>query len=233
MPFLALPLAWRGGGGGRVRALRVGAMLGACAVVLAPWMIRNATTFDRFVPISTNDGTVAAGANCRLTYHGIDLGGWNIRCISPRTESDESVQAANWRHEGISYAEHHVGRLPVVAVVRVLRAWDFWQPRRQVQFAEGRQRRVEQAGVAMYYLLLPLAAFGFVLVRSGIRRWILAVPFIVVTITVATGYGVPRLRYAAEIPLVALAGIALADLWQRVGAWRRARRDRAQAAVTA
>jgi len=54
-----------------------------------------------------------------------------------------------------------------------------------------------------------------------------------VTITVATGYGVPRLRYAAEIPLVALAGIALADLWQRVGAWRRARRDRAQAAVTA
>jgi hypothetical protein len=191
-------------------------VVGACLLVLAPWMIRNATTFDRFVPISTNDATVAAGANCDLTYHGIDLGGWTIACISKRGERDESVQAAKWRREGIDYAKDHLGRVPVVAAVRFLRVWDFWQPRRQVEFAEGRQRRVEQAGIAMYFLLLPLAVYGFFALRDRWTRWILASPFVVVSITAMTGYGVPRLRHAAEIPLVVLAGVAIPRLHARL-----------------
>src|SRR3954453_14852394 len=44
LPLLALPLAWRGGRGGRVA--RLAAVLGACALVLTPWMVRNARTFD-------------------------------------------------------------------------------------------------------------------------------------------------------------------------------------------
>ncbi len=219
IPLLALPIAFRGGTPGR--RWRGAAIVGACLVVLAPWMIRNASTFDRFVPISTNDATVAAGANCPLSYHGIDLGGWTIACISPRTKHDESVQAATWRHEGVSYAEHHIGRLPVVAAVRFLRVWDFWQPRRQVEFAEGRQRHVEQAGIAMYFLLLPLAAFGMTLIRDRWTRWVLAAPFVVVSITAVTGYGVPRLRHAAEIPLVVLAGVALPALRSELARFRR------------
>jgi 4-amino-4-deoxy-L-arabinose transferase-like glycosyltransferase len=211
--FLALPVAWSGGRPGRIA--RLGAVVGACLVVLAPWMIRNASTFDRFVPISTNDATVAAGANCNLTYHGIDLGGWTIACISKRSERDESVQAAKWRSEGIDYAKDHLGRVPVVATVRFLRVWDFWQPRRQVQFAEGRQKRVEQAGIAMYYLLLPLALIGFLSIRDRWTRWILGSPFVVVSLTAITGYGVPRLRHAAEIPLVVLAGVAIPRLHAR------------------
>src|SRR5439155_11107905 len=39
VPLLALPLAWRGGAAGRPR--RIAATLGACALVLAPWVIRN------------------------------------------------------------------------------------------------------------------------------------------------------------------------------------------------
>src|SRR3954464_7489876 len=122
VPLLAMPVAW--GAAREGRALRVGAVLAGCVVVLAPWMIRNAMTFDRFVPISTNDATVAAGANCARTYHGVDTGGWNIQCISQRTSTEDSVQAAKWRHEGTQYAAHHLGRLPVVVVVRFLRVWD-------------------------------------------------------------------------------------------------------------
>ena len=226
VPFLAVPIAWAAG---PARWVSLGAVVGACLLVLAPWMIRNASTFDRFVPISTNDATVAAGANCDLTYHGIDLGGWTIACISKRSERDESVQAAKWRREGIDYAKDHVGRLPVVAAVRFLRVWDFWQPRRQVEFAEGRQKRVEQAGIAMYFLLLPLALIGFLAIKGGWTRWILASPFVVVSITAITGYGVPRLRHAAEIPLVVLAGIAIPWLHDR---WV-ARRARTTSAATA
>lgn len=221
IPFLALPLAWRGGRGGRVA--RVAATVGACTLVLLPWTIRNLSTFDRFVVVSTNDATVVAGANCGLTYHGIDLGGWNIGCISKRTKADESVQAAKWRSEGVSYAQHHLGRLPVVAAVRFLRVWDLWQPRRQVQFAEGRQRRVEQAGVAMFFVLLPLAAVGFLSLPGRWTRWILGCPFLVVSITAVTGYGVPRLRHAAEIALVVLAGVGLPVLRAWVAARRGAR----------
>jgi 4-amino-4-deoxy-L-arabinose transferase-like glycosyltransferase len=227
LPLLALPLAWRGGRSGRVA--RLAAIVGACALVLAPWMVRNARTFDRFVPISTNDATVVAGANCPLTYHGVDLGGWTIECISPRGRGDESVQAARWRSEGINYASGHIERLPVVVAVRFLRVWDLWQPRRQVQFAEGRQRHVEQAGVAMYFLLLPLAAYGFLTLRDRWTRWILASPFVVVSIAAIAGYGVPRLRHAAEIPLVVLAGIAIPSLLTRLSE----RRDRKRAARVA
>ena len=222
IPLVALPLAWRGDAG-RGRTARLAAVAGACALVLAPWMIRNATTFERFVPISTNDATVVAGANCDLTYHGIDTGGWNIDCISPRTSTEDSVQAAKWRNEGTSYARHHLGRLPVVAVVRFLRVWDFWQPRREVRFAEGRQRRVEQAGVAAYWLLLPVALVGLLRIRPRVARWILAAPFVMVTVTAVTGYGIPRLRHAAEIPLVALAGVGVNAVLERRGARRAVR----------
>jgi 4-amino-4-deoxy-L-arabinose transferase-like glycosyltransferase len=227
LPLLGLPLAWHGGRAGRLA--RVAALIGACVVVLAPWTIRNLSTFDRFVPLTTNDATVVAGANCALTYHGVDLGGWNIACISKRSEQDESVQADKWRSEGIDYATHHVRRLPVVVAVRFLRVWDLWQPRRQVQFAEGRQHRVEQAGIVMYFLLLPLAAYGFALLRDRVTRWILASPFVVVSITAIAGYGVPRLRHAAEIPLVVLAGVAIPTLLERVAE----RRDRRRAAGVA
>ena len=65
-----------------------------------------------------------------------------------------------WRDEGLDYASDHASRLPAVAAVRLLRVWDLWQPRRQVMFAEGREKRVTKAGVAVYFLLCALAIAG-------------------------------------------------------------------------
>jgi 4-amino-4-deoxy-L-arabinose transferase-like glycosyltransferase len=207
---LAWPAAWRGGPGWPLRAAL--ATL-ACALVLAPWAIRNADRFGAFVPISTNDSTVLAGANCPLTYHGVDLGGWNIDCISPRRRDNEAEQAAIWRREATDYAREHVGRLPVVAAVRLLRVWDLWQPRRQVMFAEGRQRRVEQAGVAVYFAFLVLGALGAVaLHRRGVTLLVLLAPAVAVCVAAVLGYGVPRLRHAFEIPLLVLAAAGILRL---------------------
>ena len=213
VPVLAVPLAWRGGSEGR--ALRVGAAVGAAALVLAPWAVRNAATFEHFVLISTNDSTVLAGANCPLTYRGKDMGGWSVECISERSERDETDQAAKWRREGLEYARDNAGRLPVVAAVRFLRVWDLWQPRRQVLFAEGRHVRIAQAGVAAFFLLVPAALFGARAVGRRPARFVLLVPFAMVALAAVAGYGAPRLRHAAEIPLVALAGIGAARLAER------------------
>ena len=207
---LAWPAAWRGGAGWPLRAALSTL---ACALVIAPWAIRNADRFGAFVPISTNDSTVLAGANCPLTYHGIDLGGWNIECISKRRDDNEADQAAIWRREATDYAREHAGRLPVVGAVRLLRVWDLWQPRRQVMFAEGRQRRVEQAGVAVYFAFLALGALGAVtLHRRGVTLLVLLAPAVAVCVAAVLGYGIPRLRHGFEIPLLVLAAAGILRL---------------------
>lgn len=191
----------------------IAASVAACALVIAPWAIRNAVVFHRFEPLSTNDGTLVAGANCDLTYHAIDIGFWNIQCIPPPTSANEAVQAARWRAAGTHYARHHPRRLPAVVATRVLRTWDFFQPRRMVRFNEGRPVRMEQISLVAYWLLLPFALAGLLMLRR--RRepiWILASPIVLVTIATVIGYGTPRFRHAAEIPLVVFGGVALTRL---------------------
>jgi hypothetical protein len=193
------------------------ALIAACVLVLTPWTVRNWSAFDRFTLISHNDSTVLAGANCAKAYYGSDLGGWRFDCISPRRTFREGVQAARWRREGIDYATGHAGRWPALVPVRVLRTWDLWQPRRQVESAEGRARWAEIAGVAAYYLLLPLAIGGGVLLwrRNRGMAAILLAPALLVTLSSAIGYGNPRFRHAFELSIVVLAALALVTLARR------------------
>jgi 4-amino-4-deoxy-L-arabinose transferase-like glycosyltransferase len=208
--LLGVPLTWR--------AWRpMLALFAACVVVLVPWTIRNASAFDRLTPISHNDSTVLAGANCDRTYHGADLGSWRFDCISSRTTFREGKQAAIWRREGIDYATGHAGRWPAVVPVRVLRTWDLWQPHRQVELAEGRARWAETAGVVVYFLLLPLAIGGGVLLwrRDRAAAAILLAPALLVTLSSAIGYGNPRFRHAFELSIVVLASTAVVAFVER------------------
>jgi 4-amino-4-deoxy-L-arabinose transferase-like glycosyltransferase len=216
LPLLALPVLLVRAGEGR--AMRAVACLAAAAVVLSPWLVRNWAEFGRPVLISTNDGTLLAGANCDLTYQGKDLGSWNIECISERSFGNEAKQSAHWRKEGLDYIADHAGELPKVIVVRVLRTWDLYQPRRQVLFAEGRWIRADQVGKVVYFLLLPFAfAGGWLLRRRGQRAelLILLAPVAMVFVQSVIGYGIPRFRHAAEIVIVVLAAVAVSRLVER------------------
>ncbi len=218
VPLLGVPYAWRGGAG---RLRRVAALLGALVLVLLPWSVRNAVTFERPVPLSTNESLTLAGANCPDTYRaGELLGSWSPnKCVSPaRFPDEESVQAAVWRREAVDHAAGELGRLPVVLGARVLGTWDLYRPDRSV----GRQASVElrdltlqKVGTGVYYILLPLAAFGLVVLRRrGTPILPLVAPAIAVTLSSMAGYGLERFRFAAEVPLViaaAVAGIALAE----------------------
>src|SRR5215211_3707841 len=228
--LLAWPLALRRGSGPG-RTVRFAAVTGACVLVLLPWSIRQWSAFDEPFNISHNDSTVLAGANCDATYQGRDIGQLRFDCISERRTFDEGKQAATWRREGIDYIGDHTGRLPVVVAVRVLRTWDLYQPRRQVDFAESRVIWAQQAGTAVYFLLLPLAAWGALLVarRSRARLAILLAPVALVFASTVIAYGVPRFRHAAELVIVILAGVAVAALIDR----RAARRARPRAAAAA
>ena len=227
VPLLAVPVAWGARPG---RAARLAAVVVAFALVLAPWTIRNLTAFDSLVPVSTQGGALIAGANCPDTYFGPELGGWSFACLSKRPVGvSEAEQSDVWRREGIDYARDHAGRIPVVVTVRVLKLLDFYEPRRQLMFAEGRNHTVEGIGIGVYYLLLPLAVLGGVLVRR--RREplrILMAPVAMVLFAAVTGYGVTRLRHAAELAIVVLAALALVHLADRLRE-RRGRRAEATA----
>jgi hypothetical protein len=83
---------------------------------------------------------------------------------------------------------------------------------------EGRSVRVQKLGVIMFFVLIPFAAAGLVaLRRRGEVTWILAAPFIIVSVTALTTYGNLRFREPAEIALVVLAAVSLDELLRR---WR-------------
>ena len=187
-----------------------------CALVIAPWTIRNLGTFERVVPLSTNEGTVLAGANCDQTYRGRDIGGWSIACVRGGGEGDESAASAGFRREGIEYALDNPERLPLVAGARVLRTLDVLQPVRQAQNAEGRAAGLEVAAAPAFWALAAAAVWGAIaLRRRGVAIWPLMAPVVLVLLVTVAGYGVPRFRQPADIAVVVLAAVAIDALLAR------------------
>jgi 4-amino-4-deoxy-L-arabinose transferase-like glycosyltransferase len=211
----------------RRAALLTLAAAAATLVVLTPWLVRTWVQFDRPVFVSTNSGGLLAGANCPATYHGEWLGQWRFDCLRSIKTTNEAAGSAQLASDGINYARDHAGRLPVVLTVRVLRSWELYRPKQQwtiERFFEGRDLRVEQIGVAMYYALVLLGIGGAVLLRRRDQPLrILLSPFVLVVLVSLGAYGFTRFRIAAEPALVVLASVALAALWARFRSGRRAR----------
>jgi hypothetical protein len=218
--LLAAPAVWLAS---RARARDLAMVVAATVLVLTPWTIRNAVAFDRFVPLSTNLGSVVGGANCDAAYHGRFLGAWLPSCAFAAAQPprdgrlyDEAALADRWLAAGRSYAEDHAGRLLVVAAVRVLRTWSLWQPRQQALYYDGENRAFARVAVLAFFPLALLACAGVVMLRR--RRLdllvLLAAPAMVTATSVA-GYGTYRFRHAAELSLVLLASRALAGVVTR------------------
>jgi hypothetical protein len=207
LPLLVLPVVALAG---RRRIPMIGVALAACLVALAPWTIRNAATFDRFVALSTNDGTLVAGANCRETYRGRDIGSWEIDCVPRAPAADESEAAARARRAGLEYARDHAGRVPVAVLARLARTFGVYQPLRQARNAEGRADGIEIAGALAFYLVAGAALAGaLVLRRRGPPLLLLMAPVATAALASAIGYGVPRFRHPADLAFVVLAAVAV------------------------
>ena len=224
----------------RQRLARIGTALGVAVVVVAPWTIRNAVRLHALVPVSNNVATLVDGANCDATYGGPQIGLWRETfsstpgsqpgatsqaqaCFGGFNISDphfDEAKASNAdTRAGASYALHHIGSLPKVATVRVLRTWGLYAPRQQVDFEslEGRPRAWQLRGTVMYWILLPCAIAGAVLLRR--RRqllWPLAATAVTVTLVAASTYGQQRFRIAAEPALLVLAAVTLVAAGRRL-----------------
>jgi len=210
---------------------------GACLVLLAPWMIRNATTFTHFVPLSTNSDEVLVYANNPYTYGEKDgntfLGFWNYpwqdelraqnQIDHPTWEGgehpgDASVRARYWREQGVHYAKTHKRLLPKVLAARVGRAWNLYAPFQNARFdlIDGKNLRVSQAGVWAWWLALALSIPGLVILR---RRRVPIIPFVAlaatVTLTALYAYGANRFRTPLDLAAIVLASVTIGAALQR------------------
>ena len=201
VPLLLTPLLLRPKG---PRSVAIACL--AVIVVLTPWTVRNWIAFDQPVLVATA-GESVAGANCDVVYYGPKIGSWDTACLTARPKLNEAEASDKALRVGVRYALDHSGRVPLVASVRILRAWSFYEP---WQAPEGRSGRVMRLGVLAYFLLVPLAVAGFVLLRRRRRPvWILVTPLILVLITVLLTYGNVRFRHPAELSIVIFAAASI------------------------
>src|SRR5207248_2510661 len=201
------------------RGLHV-AVLGAVAVLtVAPWCVRNSLELDHPMLVSSEDGSVLAGANCARTYTGYNLGYWRADCLPRAHDRNAATASIRLRGVGLRYARDHARRLPAVAAVRVLRTFGLWQPQRLVYFAEGRKLPGRLLAVAAGWAVLALAAAGaLALGRRDRRRLILLLaPVGLALITSVLAFGYPRFRYAADVSLILLAALAVESAVARYG----------------
>ncbi len=209
IPLLAWPAAWSVGRAGRGR--RLAASTAAALVLIAPWVVRNAVVFGH-PSLAADANTLIAGANCRDTYYGHDIGWWSLECLARSRTRAQLLHGDASTGAAFSYAGEHPSRLPLIAAVRVLRTFDLFQPLRQGN-RELRRRWVDVLGLVFFYPLLLLAAFGLRVAR--LPRWILLAPLGMVVFVSAVGWGIGRFRVAADVPLLVLAACALASARRR------------------
>ena len=202
LPLLLVPLLRRPGG---LKAAAVVCV--AFVVVLTPWIVRNWSAFDRPVLIATEGGETLAGANCDVPTTASASAPGRSRASDFAGNGNEAKELNEAGRDGIRYARDHLGRVPVVVAARLARTWGLYQP---FAVPEGRRAWVQQLGVAMYFLLIPFAVYGLVLLRRRrVPVLILLAPFVTVTVTAVLAYGQIRFRHSAELSLVVLAAVAL------------------------
>ncbi len=211
-PVIVVPVAIRLPGRAKAAVQHIALGAACFAVVLAPWMIRNATTFSQPVYLTTNVGSMVAGANCPETYHGPDIGGWTTDCQANLPAGDESVQSHAMLTRGLQYARHNIGRVPVVVAARIGRTLEMLRPFDDTEDGS-RLRWVAIANTFTFFPLQIAAGIGLWKLR---RRRIAIWPFLavlgIVLATVITGYGVARFRVPWDVAATVLAGVAFADL---------------------
>ena len=121
------------------------------------------------------------------------------RCVTERTRThpgDASDQARYWRKRAFNYIDDHLGRLPVVLLARLGRAFDVYHPGSPFgslksgqtlvfELFEGRDANgstwAARTALGQYFVLAPLAIVGaFVLRRRKVTLVPLLAPVVVV-----------------------------------------------------
>jgi 4-amino-4-deoxy-L-arabinose transferase-like glycosyltransferase len=208
----AAAAAWVVSAGWR-RGLALAALCAVvAALVVAPWTLRNHSLTGAWIPISLQEaagyGTFNDEAASDPVYP------WAWRQLTARDAPlfdrahplpDAELRDRLQRNTRAYVREHPESLAKALFWNGLSRTWDVRRPARamhEVRF-EGRTRAVTAAGLAMYYVLLPLALVGLWRVR---RRPELVWPLVAIAIGASLVYTTDAgTRYRATLePVIAL-----------------------------
>jgi 4-amino-4-deoxy-L-arabinose transferase-like glycosyltransferase len=145
------------GPGRRSGFLRAGLLVGlGMAVVMAPWWVRNAQVYGRFVPTA-----LGAGASLYDGLHPGATGASDMRFLEQPTIQalDEENQDRELRRRAWAFVRSHPGRVLELAAIK---AWRFWSPWPNAEAAGGGHWAVRLAcalGVLPVYGLIARGAW--------------------------------------------------------------------------
>ncbi|MDR3635953.1 MAG: glycosyltransferase family 39 protein [Isosphaeraceae bacterium] len=207
----ALLLAWVAfsGRGHRLRAVR-GALIVAlaAAVVMAPWWVRNARVFGKFVPTALWMGaSLYDGLNPHATGAS-DMEFVNEPDIWPL---GEEAQDAELRRRAVAFARANPGRTAQLAGIKLLRYWSPWP--------NAETLRSPWVAVAWAMWTLPLyvlwAAGAWDRRRDARALVLLAGPLLYFCGLHMIFAGSMRYRIPGAVPALGLAAIGLRSLIER------------------
>lgn len=182
----------------------VGAIL-----VMAPWWIRNARVYDRFVPTALWLGaSLYDGLNPDADGGSSMLGFLRDPAIWPLDEQDQDAELT---HRALSFAREHPGRALSLAVDKLGRYWSPW-PR-------GGAWWLSVACALVEVPILATMALGLWDRRRDPRAWaLLAGPILYFAVLHMVFASSMRYRIPGELPALALSAIGWARLADRPGA---------------
>lgn len=222
---LALPVAiGLAHGAGRARLAAPAIALACTALVLVPWTVRNAATFERFLPTGTQTGYTMAGAwSAQATEGGAGNTFWLIPQTVPafadlfgRPGVDEGDLDAELRSRALEFAREDPGAVLAALVTNVPRTFDLGPGHSDTTATANLELGVPSAAATPLrlgtYALLILTVVGAVLMpRARGRGWLWLMPLLVHAGVVlwlsSPRYAVPLYAFMA-LPC----GVALARL---------------------
>jgi hypothetical protein len=206
------------------RIASAGVALGAVVLVLAPWTLHNLARFEEPVLLSTNGGTTLLAGNCPPDAYGDLRGSYHIACnvrlAMTAPSYDRSQIELEARATAVENMRDNVELLPATVAARHGRMLGVFRPAQTVDIAAtwlGSARWPVWAWVASFWLIVPLAAYGSLLLRrSHTFQWPLVAPLVIVVLAVTVTYGEPRYHTPADLGLLVLAAVAVEHLRRRI-----------------
>jgi 4-amino-4-deoxy-L-arabinose transferase-like glycosyltransferase len=225
---LVLPLAllvWSGRPRWSWRAATApAALVAATALTLTPWLIRDASVFGQFVPVTTEAGFGLAGTyNPATQARTVDPALWTppvaelLQVWSAYPNANEAQVSNRLTHISLDYITAHPGSVIRSSYWNLLRLFNLTGPGIERQFAggEGYSPTLAEVSVYAFWVLLAVALAGaFTTAARRAPKALWGCPAVILLTTMVL-LGLTRYRSPADPFFVLLAALGVLSLVSR------------------